>query len=183
VSRLLALLVIPLTAGALLGACEDREITPPVPGAREIEVTASACRFEPDQIRVDASEDIAIVLTSTDVSHDFTVDDLDVYVEVTGSARHDYPRRRREPRSLAPAPSPTRRGAGTPPPNPPSPRGQAAWQPSAAKFGETFLFAGFPLTLTVAGDGVGAIRHPGLRAQPDRATRHTAGLTSTTQRA
>src|SRR6266508_861429 len=54
VSRLLALLVIPLTAGALLGACEDREITPPVPGAREIVFTSSAVRVAPDQMRVDA---------------------------------------------------------------------------------------------------------------------------------
>ncbi len=63
-----------------MGHGEDRDNTPTVPGARAIAVTASSFSFEPAEIRAAAGEDIAIVLTSTDVPHDFVVDELDVHV-------------------------------------------------------------------------------------------------------
>ena len=73
------------------------ETSPVADGAREIEVTASSFEFEPDEITVTAGEDVAIVLTSTDLLHDFTVDGLDVHVAadadetVTGGLRADEP--------------------------------------------------------------------------------------------
>jgi plastocyanin len=56
------------------------ESSPVADGAREIEVTASSFEFGPDEIIVAAGEDVAIVLTSTDVLHDFAVDELDIHV-------------------------------------------------------------------------------------------------------
>jgi plastocyanin len=49
-------------------------------GARRIEVTATSFEFDPDEIRVAAGEDVAIVLSSDDVLHDFTIDELDAHV-------------------------------------------------------------------------------------------------------
>ena len=48
--------------------------------ARRIEVTGSSFKFDPDDIRVEAGEDVAIVLTSKDILHDFTIDELDAHV-------------------------------------------------------------------------------------------------------
>lgn len=48
--------------------------------ARRIEVTAESLEFDPAEIRVDAGEDIAIVLTSSDILHDFIIDELDAHV-------------------------------------------------------------------------------------------------------
>lgn len=114
------LLALAATSGLLLAACGDTDDTPdtagptteatgghddvdhdetsPVAdGAREIEVTASSFEFEPDEITVTAGEDVAVVLTSTDLLHDFTVDGLDVHVAadvdetVAGGLRADEP--------------------------------------------------------------------------------------------
>lgn len=66
-------------------------------GAREIEVTASSFEFDPGEITVTAGEEIAIVLTSDDLLHDFTVDGLDAHVvadvgeTVEGGLRADDP--------------------------------------------------------------------------------------------
>lgn len=66
-------------------------------GARKIEVLASSFRFDPDEITVTAGEDIAIVLTSTDVLHDFVIDELRFHVgagankTVEGGLRADKP--------------------------------------------------------------------------------------------
>ena len=66
-------------------------------GAREIEVSASSFAFDPDEIEATAGEDIAIVLTSTDIVHDFTIDELDAHVAAdasetaTGGLRADEP--------------------------------------------------------------------------------------------
>jgi plastocyanin len=49
-------------------------------GAREIEVSATSFEFDPDEITVIAGEEVAIVLTSDDLLHDFTIDDLDAHV-------------------------------------------------------------------------------------------------------
>lgn len=54
-------------------------------GAREIEVSASSFAFDPDEIEAKAGEDIAIVLTSTDIVHDFTIDELDAHVAADAS--------------------------------------------------------------------------------------------------
>lgn len=48
--------------------------------ARRIEVTAASFAFDPDEIRVAAGEEVAIVLTSEDALHDFTIDELDAHV-------------------------------------------------------------------------------------------------------
>jgi plastocyanin len=48
--------------------------------ARRIEVTATSFEFDPDEIRVDAGENIAIVLTSEDILHDFTIEELGAHV-------------------------------------------------------------------------------------------------------
>jgi plastocyanin len=42
-------------------------------GAREIEVMAGRFRFKPNEIAVAAGEDVTIVMTSTDLFHDFFV--------------------------------------------------------------------------------------------------------------
>lgn len=79
------------------GDGDHGETSPVVDGAREIDVTASSFEFEPDEITVTAGEDVAIVLTSTDMLHDFAVDGLDVHVAadtdetVTGGLRADEP--------------------------------------------------------------------------------------------
>lgn len=111
-----------LLAGGLLGACGSDndsirtadeasdsmgdtdgmanghgESSEAVEGAREIAVTASNLAFDPDEIEVTVGEDVAIVLTSTDILHDFTIDDLDAHVAAaagetaTGGLRADEP--------------------------------------------------------------------------------------------
>lgn len=56
------------------------ESTPVAPGARRIEVAATSFEFEPDEITVAAGDDVAIVLSSDDLLHDFTIDGIDVHV-------------------------------------------------------------------------------------------------------
>lgn len=68
-------------------------------GAREVEVTGSSFAFDPDEIEVAVGEEVAIVLTSTDILHDFTIDELDAHVAAaggetaTGGLRADEPGR------------------------------------------------------------------------------------------
>jgi heme/copper-type cytochrome/quinol oxidase subunit 2 len=57
--------------------------SPTIAGAREITVTASAFKFEPADIHVRAGEDVTIVLTATDTTHDFTIDELGFQVVAT----------------------------------------------------------------------------------------------------
>jgi cytochrome c oxidase subunit II len=54
--------------------------TPVADGARSIEVDATSFEFDPAEITITAGEDIAIVLTSADLEHDFTIDELDTHV-------------------------------------------------------------------------------------------------------
>jgi cytochrome c oxidase subunit II len=60
-------------------------------------VSASSFAFDPDEIEVTVGEDVAIVLTSTDILHDFTIDELDAHVAAaagetaTGGLRADEP--------------------------------------------------------------------------------------------
>ena len=56
------------------------ESSPVADGARRVEVTATSFEFDPDEITVTAGEDVAIVLTSEDLLHDFTIDELDAHV-------------------------------------------------------------------------------------------------------
>jgi plastocyanin len=73
--------------------------SPVAEGAREIAVTADDLAFDPDEITVRAGEDIAIVLTSVDILHDFTIDELDAHVAAdrgetaTGGLRAEEPGR------------------------------------------------------------------------------------------
>lgn len=55
---------------------------PAAEGAREIAVEARSYAFDPAEITASAGEDIAIVLTSTDIEHDFQIDELDAHVSV-----------------------------------------------------------------------------------------------------
>lgn len=54
--------------------------TPVAPDARPIEVLGSSYAFDPGAITVRAGEDVAIVLTASDIEHDFTVEELDAHV-------------------------------------------------------------------------------------------------------
>src|SRR3546814_8512167 len=56
------------------------ESSPAAEGARRVEVTAASLSFDPDEITVDAGEDVAIVLTSDDMLHDFTIDEFNAHV-------------------------------------------------------------------------------------------------------
>ena len=103
--RLAAVAVVVLPLALLLGACgSDDDPAVQRPGddggmmddgghmedhggpsdvaedARRIEVSAKSFGFDPDEIRVKAGEEVAIVLTSTDILHDFTIDELDAHV-------------------------------------------------------------------------------------------------------
>lgn len=86
-----------LCFGLVLAACSDDDVTgagsdgddtehdhdetsPVAEGARRIEVKATSFEYDPDEITVDAGEDVAIVLSSDDLLHDFVIDDMDVHV-------------------------------------------------------------------------------------------------------
>lgn len=62
------------------GHDDDEEDSPVADGAREVEMTATDFAFDPDEITAEAGEDLAIVLTSEDLLHDFTIDELDAHV-------------------------------------------------------------------------------------------------------
>ncbi len=71
--------------------------TPVAPGARPIDVTGSSYEFEPGEISIQAGEDVAIVLTATDIQHDFTIVEVDTHVSAetgesaAGGLRADEP--------------------------------------------------------------------------------------------
>jgi len=58
----------------------DDEASPVADGARRVEVSATIDAFDPDEITATAGEDLAIVLTSEDMLHDFTIDEFDAHV-------------------------------------------------------------------------------------------------------
>lgn len=82
--RVIRTLLAPLAAAFALAACgggapaatDAAAVGPPVDGARTIAVTADDFGFDPDEITVGAGEDVAIALTSVDIVHDLTVDEL-----------------------------------------------------------------------------------------------------------
>lgn len=60
-------------------------------------MTASNFEFGPSEITAEADEDLALVLSSEDMVHDFTIDELDAYVAAdrgeaaTGGVSADEP--------------------------------------------------------------------------------------------
>jgi heme/copper-type cytochrome/quinol oxidase subunit 2 len=69
-----------MTNGPMMGHASS---SPTIPGAREIAITASALKFAPAEIHVRAGEDVTIVLTATDTTHDFTIDEFGFHVAAT----------------------------------------------------------------------------------------------------
>lgn len=55
------------------GSNDGHKNAPTQAGAREIEVTAGKFRYKPNEITVAPGEDVTIVMTSTDLFHDFFV--------------------------------------------------------------------------------------------------------------
>jgi plastocyanin len=51
------------------------EVPAPVDGASELAVAASSFRFDPSGLAIDAGQAVNIALTSSDVLHDFNVED------------------------------------------------------------------------------------------------------------
>lgn len=94
--RSLTIAALLLAGTALLGACgddddhmsgdmssmggHDDDSSPVAEGARRIEVSATIEGFDPDEIEAEVGEDLAIALTSDDMLHDFTIDELDAHV-------------------------------------------------------------------------------------------------------
>ncbi|MGQ0831364.1 MAG: cupredoxin domain-containing protein [Microthrixaceae bacterium] len=82
-----------------MGGMGHGEDSPVAAGARRITVAATSFEFMPKEITVTAGEDIAIALTSQDLLHDFTVDELDAHVTAdkgktaAGGLRADKPGR------------------------------------------------------------------------------------------
>jgi plastocyanin len=68
------------TSGGMPHGMGHDDNSPIADGSRRIEVTATSFAFDPDEITVEAGEDIAIVLTSDDILHDLTIDELDAHV-------------------------------------------------------------------------------------------------------
>lgn len=61
------------TMGGMKGDGGENATT--VPGARQIDVTATSFEFTPKEITIAAGEDVTIALTANDVFHDFFVED------------------------------------------------------------------------------------------------------------
>jgi cytochrome c oxidase subunit 2 len=84
VRRLFLITVLVALAAAFLAACGSDgghgDASPVADGAIEIAVTADNFAFDPDDLTVATGDDIAIVLTSVDIPHDFTIDELDAHV-------------------------------------------------------------------------------------------------------
>ena len=80
-----------------MGGMGHDESSPVADGARRIEVTATSFEFDPGEITVTAGEDIAIVLTSEDLLHDFTIDELDAHVAADADETNEGGLRADEP--------------------------------------------------------------------------------------
>jgi len=78
-----------LLAAVALGACggddghgdAHGDAGAPAEGARTVEVSADDFAFDPAEITAEAGEDLAIALTSEDMVHDLTIDELDFHVD------------------------------------------------------------------------------------------------------
>lgn len=60
--------------------------SPVAEDARHVPVSARSFEFEQAELTVEAGEDIAIVLSSEDGLHDFTIDELDAHVSADAGA-------------------------------------------------------------------------------------------------
>ena len=88
--RPLAIAALLLAGATLLAACgdddghgmggHDGDASAVAEGARRIEVSATIDGFDPEEITAEVGEDLAIALTSEDMLHDFTIDELDAHV-------------------------------------------------------------------------------------------------------
>lgn len=82
--------VLVTTAVLSLSSCAaDDDPNPPqaVDGARPVDVTADALRFEPDSVELTANKDIALTLHAVDAAHDVTIDELDVHLHAEAGER------------------------------------------------------------------------------------------------
>ena len=79
------------------GAMGHDETSPVADGARRIQVAARSFEFDPEEITVSVGEDIAIVLTSEDLLHDFTIDELDAHVAADADETNEGGLRAEEP--------------------------------------------------------------------------------------
>jgi plastocyanin len=79
------------------GTMGHDDTSPVADGARRIEVNATSFEFDPDEITVTAGEDIAIVLTSEDLLHDFSVDEFDAHVAADADETNEGGLRADEP--------------------------------------------------------------------------------------
>lgn len=52
----------------------------PAPDAREIEIEADSFAYDPAELRIGAGEEVALDLTSSDLLHDFTIDEVDFHM-------------------------------------------------------------------------------------------------------
>lgn len=90
---LLAVLVC-VASGIVLAACGGDDVETgsvngvgggrPTADARELTVEASNFEFDPDELEIDAQEEISLELVSSDGPHDFAVDGLGLVNDVTG---------------------------------------------------------------------------------------------------
>ena len=71
--------------GSMTGSGSEKN-APVVTGATEIAVTSKAYRFTPEVIRVPARTGVTLVLTSTDIPHDITIEGIGHIVHA-GSAK------------------------------------------------------------------------------------------------
>lgn len=65
-----------VTALALLIAVGSEKNAAVVPGAPEMSVTSKAYTFTPKEIRVIAGTDVTLVLTTSDLPHDITIEGI-----------------------------------------------------------------------------------------------------------
>lgn len=69
---------------SMMGGSSAMENQPVARGARKVPVRATSFRFTPKRIELAAGEKVAIVLSSTDVEHDLTVEGGDHVVHAKG---------------------------------------------------------------------------------------------------
>lgn len=72
-----------MAMGGMDGSTSDADNRAVVEGAREIEVTGEDFSFEPDEISVQAGEDVTIAFTAEDIEHDVTVKGVGHVVHAT----------------------------------------------------------------------------------------------------
>ncbi len=91
-SVLCALILLVLLSGTLVASCQQQQppgeeeeeevVPPPEDGTIEIAITAKFATFEPSTITVAKGQIVKLTITSTDISHTFTIDELGINVAV-----------------------------------------------------------------------------------------------------